>query len=109
MKVLDKATSVGVAAHITAASFGGPRYSTSLSRIQRKHINNGIWLCNTCSTYIDKDPGKYTVELLYKWKNKAESESRNKFSGEMKELLNIESKIVSIFNPIMEVDLSGRG
>jgi len=105
----NKATSVGVAAHITAASIGGPRYSSSLSRIQRKDINNGIWLCNTCSTLIDKDPERYIVELLYEWKNKAENESRKKLSGEIKEVLNNEEKIISTYNPILEVDLLGGG
>ncbi|MBM7093290.1 hypothetical protein JTP67_33260, partial [Streptomyces sp. S12] len=36
---------IGVAAHITAASAGGPRYDPALTSEQRKHISNGIWLC----------------------------------------------------------------
>jgi hypothetical protein len=38
----DKASNIGVAAHITAASEGGPRYDTSITSEQRASINNGI-------------------------------------------------------------------
>lgn len=76
-----KATNIGVASHITAASEGGPRYDNTLSELQRKHINNGIWLCNSCSVLIDKDPDKYSVELLKEWKKKAEEKMRKKISG----------------------------
>ena len=29
---------------------------------------NGIWLCHNCSSLIDKDPGRYKVEILTGWK-----------------------------------------
>ncbi|RYE20685.1 MAG: HNH endonuclease, partial [Sphingobacteriaceae bacterium] len=51
----DKVTSIGVAAHITAASPQGPRYDSNLTTAQRSSIKNGIWLCASCSTLIDKD------------------------------------------------------
>jgi hypothetical protein len=47
---------IGVAAHITAASVGGPRYDASLKPKQRAAIENGIWLCQNCGTMIDRDP-----------------------------------------------------
>jgi len=72
--VRDKFTIVGVAAHITAASPGGPRYDENLSTEQRKSIDNGIWLCTDCSTIIDKDPLEYPVELLNDWKRSAEND-----------------------------------
>jgi len=37
-----RALSIGVAAHITAASPGGPRYDESLSAEQRSSIENAI-------------------------------------------------------------------
>lgn len=40
----DRVTSVGVAAHITAASPGGPRYDEALSEVERRSSENGIWL-----------------------------------------------------------------
>lgn len=61
-----KSTNIGVAAHITAASKGGKRYDETLSAEQRSSIDNGIWLCQTCSKLIDTDEKKYTIELLKK-------------------------------------------
>ena len=68
----EKAVIIGVAAHITAAAQGGPRYNDSLSSDERKHIANGIWLCATCSTLIDKDWQYYPTSLLLEWKTASE-------------------------------------
>jgi hypothetical protein len=65
---------VGVAAHITAASVGGPRYDPSLTTEQRTDISNGIWLCCDCGKLIDSDEAKYTPDLLRKWKADKEAE-----------------------------------
>ena len=70
----EKTTSIGVAAHITAAAPLGPRYDANLTPDQRIHIDNGIWLCYNCSTIIDKDSGMYPVELLVQWKSDAEAD-----------------------------------
>lgn len=67
-----KATTIGIAAHITAASPKGPRFNSDLSEEERRHINNGIWLCSNCAALIDKDPDKYTVTLLCEWRQQAE-------------------------------------
>lgn len=72
-----KSTLVGEAAHICAASPGGPRYDPSMSDEQRRSPNNGIWLCATCATEIDKDSARFPVSLLRKWKEEAESEALN--------------------------------
>jgi hypothetical protein len=64
--------SIGVAAHITAAAPGGPRYDSTFSAAQRKSAENGIWLCANCARLIDSDSAKYTVALLHEWKNRAE-------------------------------------
>jgi len=69
----NKAVNLGEAAHITAASPGGPRYDPALSVEERKAPSNGIWLCETCAKLVDSDSPKYTVELLQKWKNIAEA------------------------------------
>lgn len=69
-------TSIGKAAHITAASPGGPRFAPSLTREQRRHPDNGIWLCGNCATLIDSDPERYPVELLNSWKASTEASVR---------------------------------
>lgn len=72
----DKVNSIGVAAHICAASSGGPRYDTSMTAIERKSIENGIWLCSNCSIDIDRDVNRYTTSDLKIWKEKAEGAAR---------------------------------
>jgi len=67
-----KTNIIGVAAHITAASVGGPRYDESLTLEQRIAIENGIWLCANCAGRIDRDVEFYTVSLLNEWKVAAE-------------------------------------
>ena len=69
----EKAINIGVAAHITAASEGGPRYDPALSKEERMSASNGIWLCQTCAKLIDSDTGRYTVDLIRRWKSDAES------------------------------------
>ncbi len=69
-------SSVGVAAHISAASPGGPRYDPSQSPEQREARDNGIWMCQTHAKGIDDDPGRYTTELLLAWRETAEERSR---------------------------------
>jgi hypothetical protein len=69
----EKAINVGVAAHITAASPGGPRYDPNLTNGERQSIQNGIWLCQTCAKLVDNDPTRYTVEVLKEWKALSEA------------------------------------
>lgn len=68
----NKSVSIGVAAHITAASKGGPRYNEKMTDEERKSISNGIWLCQNCASLIDKDEIKFPVSLLNKWKDDTE-------------------------------------
>ncbi len=82
----EKSLSIGKAAHITAASPNGPRYNNNLTRIERKHISNGIWLCSNCADLIDKDQNRFTVELITKWKNDTENELLLKLTGNYLEI-----------------------
>ncbi|MFB9867812.1 hypothetical protein [Vreelandella sulfidaeris] len=65
--------SIGVAAHIHAASPGGPRYDPSMTSSERGSISNAIWLCSNCSIIIDRDKARYTAKLLKEWKANAEA------------------------------------
>lgn len=67
-----KSVKVGVAGHITAAARGGPRYDPSLTPEQRRHPDNGIWLCQTHGRQVDCDESVYTVDELRAWKAEAE-------------------------------------
>src|SRR5215472_14817172 len=72
----EKAVNIGVAAHITAAAPGGPRYNATLSSEQRQHIDNGIWLCQNCAKLVDSDLQRFTEDLLRAWKKVAEDYAR---------------------------------
>ncbi|WP_082448690.1 hypothetical protein [Xylophilus sp. Leaf220] len=64
----------GEAAHICAASPGGPRYDMSQSEQERKGISNAIWLCGACADLVDKNQGKsYPADYLRKWKHDHEA------------------------------------
>jgi hypothetical protein len=77
-----KVVNIGVAAHITAAAVGGPRYDAKLSEAERSHLNNGIWLCQNCAKLIDNDPQHFYVELLREWKSRSETQALAALSGE---------------------------
>ncbi len=66
----------GDAAHITAASPGGPRYDEKLTREERRAPANGIWLCKKHASLIDSDHSRYSVPLLSAWKSRAEELAR---------------------------------
>jgi len=67
---------IGVAAHITAASERGPRRDPTLTPEQRRHPDNGLWLCQVCAKLIDSDASYYTIALLHRWKDQAEQAAR---------------------------------
>jgi hypothetical protein len=96
-EIENKATSIGIGAHITAASSRGPRFDENITSDQRGHINNGIWLCSNCAKLIDTDITKYTVEILQTWKQQAEEETRLKLNGEYRNL--------PAGSPFLEADL----
>jgi hypothetical protein len=64
---------IGVAAHICAASPGGPRYNAAQTREARRSKENGLWLCQNCGRLVDADPNRFTVEELAKWKHDAQA------------------------------------
>lgn len=78
----DKAVIIGVAAHISAAAPGGPRYDASLNSAERASAANAIWLCQNCAKLIDSDAEKYRVDTLRDWKDRHEAWVTRHISGE---------------------------
>jgi hypothetical protein len=71
-----KRYNIGAACHIAAAAEGGPRYDPTMTPEQRKHPDNGIWMCRTHADEVDDDASKFTVDLLRKWKKEAEARTQ---------------------------------
>src|SRR4051812_26830092 len=71
-------SNVGVAAHICAASPGGPRYRAEMTTDARCCAENGIWLCQNCARMVDVDPTTYPEMKLQIWKHDAESAARSR-------------------------------
>lgn len=71
----SKFVNIGVAAHITAAAPGGPRYDPTLIPKERKSNENAIWLCQNCGKLVDNDASRFTVGELRRWKREAEEEA----------------------------------
>ncbi len=65
-------SNTGIAAHITAAAEGGPRYDRNLSSEERRAAPNGIWCCAICAKMIDDDDSRFTTPQLREMKAAAE-------------------------------------
>lgn len=64
---------LGEAAHICAARKDEPRYERSMTDDARAHFDNGIWLCASCHTLIDKNKGAgFPAKKLREWKKQHE-------------------------------------
>jgi WD40 repeat protein len=75
------AVNLGVAAHITAASPGGPRYDASLSTEERSSSTNGLWACQGCAKHIDSHDPRHTVAVLKEWKEQVEHEALQRLNA----------------------------
>lgn len=80
----DKAINVGVAAHITAASPGGPRYNEFITPEERAAITNAIWLCQKFAKLIDSDVKAYMEELIRLWKRRHKTAIKAEIEGKVK-------------------------
>lgn len=69
----DKPLILGIAAHICAASRGGPRYNRTQTSEDRKSAANGIWLCDRHAREIDSDQSRFPASLLRDWKAQTEA------------------------------------
>jgi hypothetical protein len=70
----------GIAAHITAAASGGPRFDATLSPDQRRAVENGIWACTEHGREIDSDSLAFSVGLLRGLKRRREELARREFT-----------------------------
>jgi ribosomal protein L37AE/L43A len=100
----DAKVSIGVAAHICAASPGGPRYNGAMTEAERKDISNGIWLCANCAQLIDKNPDAFSVETLQQWKDAAEEKARLDIAKDGPKRKKRTTLIQFGFNIIVEVE-----
>ena len=68
-------------AHIVAATTGGARDlpKRHLSGFDRAHHSNIAVLCANCHTVSDKDPDRYSVELMRTWKARHQEALRQVF------------------------------
>ncbi len=93
-----KTVSIGVAAHITAAAPGGPRYDKNLTSEQRSSLENGLWLCQSCSKLIDSDCVRYTTAILLEWRQEAENSALANLEG-ANQLTTLTIKPISLGKP----------
>jgi hypothetical protein len=70
-----RAVNLGVAAHIAAASAGGPRFDNAQTSEERSSIENAIWLCQRCAKLVDSDVVAFPTNVLRSWKVEAEAET----------------------------------
>lgn len=68
----NKSINLGEAAHIFAAAKDGPRYNPNMTSLERKSVENGIWMCRQHARLIDSDFINYSAASLKQWKQIAE-------------------------------------
>ncbi|MEM5948943.1 ABC-three component system protein [Spirochaetia bacterium 38H-sp] len=86
----DGDTIVSKICHIEAVSPNGPRFNPNMTDDERRDYDNLILLCDECHSIIDnkKNEGKYTVDLLKKWKRDHENKCRQQQLSKKSTLLN---------------------
>ena len=67
-----KSTLIGEAAHIRGARPESKRYVSDMTDTARAEITNGIWLCRNCHKLIDTDDTRYTIDMLFAWREEHE-------------------------------------
>lgn len=72
-------SSVGIACHISSAAGGkgSRRFNPNMTSKERKHISNGIWMCEKHGKLIDTDENRFSSALLINWKKLAESVAKS--------------------------------
>ncbi|MES0110028.1 hypothetical protein [Mesorhizobium sp. M0013] len=110
------ANNIGVAAHIKAASIGGPRYESDQTPSERAGMENGIWLCADHAHLIDHDPNEFTVDKLRGWKHAAEERAFKQLAtgrgaatiqSPLEDLVDELAKLRSSLTLPQDIDLAG--
>jgi hypothetical protein len=110
------ANNFGVAAHIKAASIGGPRYDVDQTPSERASLDNGIWLCADHAHLIDHDPHEFTVDKLKGWKRDAEERAFEQLATgrgaatiqpPLEDLVNELAELRSLLGLPQDTDLAG--
>lgn len=83
----------GKAAHICAASPGGPRYDGSMSEAERTSIDNGIWLCGHHADLIDREVENHPAELLRNWGKSSDRNAERNFNEKLLFSEEVEAKV----------------
>ena len=100
---------IGVAAHIKAASVGGPRYDSKQTPEERSSEQNGVWVCQTHGKMIDDNSGKYSVDVITRWKKQHEdwifSRLANAENYVKDGISRISIKDVGIFDGLVDIKL----
>jgi hypothetical protein len=78
----ERSVNLGVAAHVMGASAGGPRYEVRQTAAERASIQNAIWLCQRCAKLVDSDVGAFPIQMLRRWKVRAEAAAPRALHGE---------------------------
>jgi len=91
-----RAINIGVAAHITAASPGGPRFDPSLTPKERQAAENGVWLCQSCAKLVDNDSIRYGVDILRQWKRLAEMTAARELENQSSTTTNSSQKFMKL-------------
>lgn len=99
----DAVTMIGVAAHICAAASGpgARRYDATMTSEQRAHIDNGIWLCGSCSILIDRDEVRFSAEVLREMRREHEASRQIGGAGdEIGDIVAIGPDILAVGNVV---------
>lgn len=93
----EKILYIGRAAHICAASKGGPRYDVNMTEDQRSSIENALFLCSNCADMIDDNGGiDFQVSQLKTWKNDHEKWVRDQINKAMTNSSTIQQTVYNV-------------
>ncbi|WP_172746749.1 hypothetical protein [Neorhizobium sp. T25_13] len=85
--LVGAAVSIGKAAHIHAASPGGPRFDAAQTPAERASLANALWLCSNCATMIDVNGGaSFPAKKLKQWRVEAEARASKELQTGQAEL-----------------------